>query len=553
MSGSGDLLGTAISGLVAFQRNLAVTGHNISNVNTEGYTRQTVEMATRNANISGSGYIGSGVEATTVKRVYDQLLFDQLTNRQSSFNQFNTLNEMATRVDSMLGEDLSGLAPVLQSFFDSMHGVSTSPTSIPARQVLLTDAESLVSRFGILNGQLDDLRNLVNNQLEVLTQEVSGIASSIAAVNQDIAIQKGLAGGQPPNDLLDRRDLLVNRLSEIISVSTVEADDGSLNVFIGSGQSLVLGTTASELTVARNNFDQSQFEVSFTNSGTSFSISEQLSGGMIGGLLEFREDILNPTQNSLGRIAIALADQMNTQHQAGDDINGDQGGLFFNAIVSSSPEVLTNSNNDPTSDTVSVAITDTNLLRASDYRLNYDGTTFTLTRLSDNTVVGSGGALPLAADGISVDVAGGASYAAGDSFLIRPVRQGAADIAVVLKDAAKFAAAGDGQPLGDNSNALALASMQNQKLMGGGTETYQTAYGKLVANVGVKTSEARINASAQSVLVQRASDSMASLSGVNLDEEAAALLKFQQSYQAAARVISVANDIFQTLLNAASR
>lgn len=557
MAGSGDLLGTAISGLVAFQRNLAVTGHNITNVTTDGYSRQTVEMATRTPNASGNGFIGTGVSAVTVKRNYDQFLFDQLTSRNSSYGQQNTLHEMSGRIDNMLGDPEAGLDPALQTFFDSLHGVGNNPTSVPARQVLLSDAESLANRFGVLNQQLDDLRTIVNSQLEFLTLEVTGIASSIAELNQDIAIQKGISGGQPPNDLLDKRDMLVNRLSELISVSTFEAEDGSLNVFIGSGQALVLGINANDITVSRNDFDQSEYDVNFTAGSVTYPISDQLGGGMLGGLLEFRSEVLDPAQNSLGRIAVALADQINTQHQLGDDLNGAIGGLFFNDIVNASPEVLDNSNNAGLSDTVSLAIVDTNLIQASDYRLNYDGANFTLTRLSDDVVVASAATLapPLSVDGITVSVAGGGSYTAGDSFLIRPVRKGAQNVAMVLTDPAAFAAAAIGVPLlgGDNTNALAMAQMQTQKLMGNGSESYQTAYGRMVASVGVKTSEARINASAQKALVERAEDQMESVSGVNLDEEAANLLKFQQAYQAAARVITIANDVFQTLINATSR
>jgi flagellar hook-associated protein 1 FlgK len=455
----------------------------------------------------------------------------------------------------MLGEDLSGLDPVLQTFFDSLHGVANNPTSIPSREVLLSDANSLVSRFGIMNQQIEDLRTTINTQLDMITQEVSSIAKSIAELNEGIAVQKGLAGGQPPNDLMDKRNMLVDRLSELVAVNTVEASDGSLNVFIGSGQTLVLGGNASTFGVTRNDFDPSEYEVSFSTSTVSFPISNQLNGGMLGGLLEFRSKILDPAQNALGRIAIALADQINVQHRVGDDLNGVTNVNFFNNIVSTSPKVFDNANNAVGSDTVNVTIDDTGLIQDSDYRLDWDGANFSLTRLKDNTVVATGAALPLAvaADGITVSAAGGASYAAGDSFLIRPVRSGANDIAVSLTDPAGFAAAGNGAFKGDNSNALLLAAMQHNKLMGNGTESYQTAYGKMVASVGVQTSEARVNASAQKALVQRAKEAMSEVSGVNLDEEATNLVKFQQSYQAAARVITVANEVFQSLLGAISR
>jgi flagellar hook-associated protein 1 FlgK len=556
MSGSGDLLSTGVSGLVAFQRNLAVTGHNITNVNTEGYTRQTTELATRQPNINANGFVGTGVTATTVQRVYDQFLFDQVTARNSSYNQVNTLQTMASRVDDFLGDAEAGLDPALQRFFNSLQDVANNPTSVPARQVLLSEAENLADRFQALDQRFEDMRSTINSQLEVVTSEVTGIAEGIAELNQNIILQQGLAGGQPPNDLLDQRDGLVNRLSELVAVRTVEADDGSLNVFIGNGQTLVLGTEASRFDIGRNSFDATQYEIQYTSNTASFPITDQISGGILGGLLEFRDKILDTAQNSLGRIAVALSDTVNTQHALGDDLSGNAGGLFFAPIAATAPEVLPSSYNNPASGTVSVTIDDTNLVQPSEYQLTYDGATFSLVRLEDNTVVDSGFTVAdfprtLATDGITMSLAGG--VAAGDSFLVRPVRQGAADLAVALTDPAQFAAAANGSALGDNSNALAMASMQQQKLMGNGSETYQTSYGRLIATVGVRTNEAKVNASAQKVLLQRAQDNHASVSGVNLDEEAANLVKYQQAYQAAAQVIRIADEVFQTLLGATSR
>jgi flagellar hook-associated protein 1 FlgK len=556
MANTGDMLSTAVSGLLAFQRNLSTIGHNISNVNTEGYSRQSVDMSARTPIQSANGFIGTGVDIDSVRRVYDQFLFDQVTSRSSSYHQLDTLQTMASSIDDLLGSEDAGLSPVLQNFFNALQDVSNDPTSIPARQVLISQGETLANRFQSLDQRFTDMRDLTNNQLDSMTSEINGLASSIAELNASIVLDTGATAGQPPNDLLDKRDVLLNQLSELVSVSTVDNNDGSVNVFVGNGQTLVLGTDASTLATTRSEYDQSQLEISITGSGGNIPISDQLSGGKLGGLLQFRDQILDPAQNSLGRIAISLADTFNTQHQLGDDINGNPGGLFFNSIVTSSPTVFSSSNNNPASGTVSVSISDTNFIQASDYRLDYDGANFSLTRISDNTIVDSGftvGDLPrtVASDGISVSLAG--SVAAGDSFLIRPVRNGADDINVTLSDPSQIAAAASGSALGDNSNALALVALQSQKVMGGGSETFSSAYSKLVSTVGARTSEAKVNAKAQDALLTRAVESQQAVSGVNLDEEAANLLKFQQAYQAAAQVISASNSIFQTLLNATSR
>jgi flagellar hook-associated protein 1 FlgK len=556
MAGSGNLLSTAVSGLQAFQQNLATIGHNITNVNTEGYSRQSVEMAPRTPNAFGSGFLGTGVEVTTIQRVYDQFIFDQITTRNTSFNQLDTLQNLASGIDELLANEQAGVNPTIQNFFNALQDVANNPTSASARQVMVSEAETLSNRFQSLDQRFSDLRGSINDQLGAIAGEVNSLAASIAGLNQKITLERGLSGGQPPNDLLDARDRLINQLSELVAVSTVEQESGAVNVFIGNGQSLVLGNTTNSIGITSNAYDQSQQEVSFITPTTNFEISAQLNGGKLGGLLAFREQVLDPVQNAMGRIAIALADTFNTQHQLGDDINGNPGGLFFNDIVATSPKVFASSRNDPTSGTVSVAINDSNLIQASDYRLNYDGASFSLTRLSDNTVVDSGFVVAdfpraVASDGITLDLVG--SVAAGDSFLIRPVREGGGDIAVQLTQTDEFAAAASGNALGDNTNVLALIALQSGKMLGGGTETFQSAYSKLVGKVGVATREARVNAGAQETLLGRAIEAQQALSGVNLDEEAANLIKFQQAYQAAAQVIRIADDIFQTLLSVTSR
>jgi len=556
MANTGNMLSTAVSGLQAFQRNLATIGNNISNVNTEGFSRQSVELAARTPNAASNGFIGTGVDVTTVKRVYDQFLFDQIVSRNSTFNQLDTLRTMASNIDELLANDDVGLNPAIQKFFNALQDVANNPTSIPARQVLISEAETLSERFQSFDQRFEDLNDSVNSQLRVTTAEVNSIASSIAELNENIVLQKSLTGGQPPNSLLDQRDRMVSQLSELVSVNTHESSNGSLNVFIGNGQTLVLAGEARTLSTTRNEFDLSRLEVSFDTGTTSFSISGQLNGGKIGGLLAFREDVLDPVQDSMGRIAIGLASSINVQHQLGDDINGNPGGLFFNDIVSTSSEVLSSTGNNPASGTVSVAINDTNLIQASEYRLNYDGATFSLTRLRDNTVVDSGFTAvdfprAVASDGITLSLAGGVS--AGDSFLIRPVRNGAGDIGVAISSAAEFAGAASGNALGDNSNVLALAALQTQKVLGGSTESLQSAYARLISEVGVGTREAKVNANAQRALLDRAVESQQVVSGVNLDEEAANLLKFQQAYQAAAQVVRVSDDIFQTLLSVTGR
>ncbi|MFV2057099.1 MAG: flagellar basal body rod C-terminal domain-containing protein, partial [Thiohalomonadales bacterium] len=255
----------------------------------------------------------------------------------------------------------------------------------------------------------------------------------------------------------------------------------------------------------------------------------------------------------LGRIAIKIADAINTQHQAGVDINGVAGGMFFNDVMNSSPSVLASNTNDAASGTVAISITDASALEVSDYQLNYDGSNFSLLRLSDNSVVDSGftvADLPrgVAGEGFSISLTG--TVAAGDRFKIQPTKNAAGQITMQLSDPANFAAAASGTAAGNNDNALLLADLQNKLTIANGTETFQGAFGSLVADVSIKTNQESSTRAAQGVLLEQARAAHSSVSGVNLDEEAANMLRYQQAYQASARVIAMTDEIFRSLISA---
>ena len=296
---------------------------------------------------------------------------------------------LASQVDNLLADPQAGLAPSLQRFFGAVSDVANDPSSIPARQVLLSEAQSLADRFHYLDQRLESLRNGVNTQITNTVSEINGLASGIAAMNRDIALALGTGAGQPPNDLLDQRDELVRQLAERVAVTTVPQDDGALNVFIGNGQTLVVGGNASRLDVVGNPYDPTRKEVAITAGPISSIVSDMLTGGTLGGALQFRNEMLDSAQNALGRAAIGLAATFNDQHRLGQDLNNALGGDFFTAIDNSSPRVLSTS-----AATVSVSVPDVNALTTSDYRLDYDGATYTVTRLSDNAAVYSIAAFP---------------------------------------------------------------------------------------------------------------------------------------------------------------
>jgi len=643
-----SILGISVSALNAAQVGLATTEHNIANANTPGFTRQTVDFAARQAQLTGAGFVGQGVDATSVTRAYSDFLARQVLQEQGMAGQLSTYYAQIQQIDNVVADPNAGLSPALQNFFSAVNNVSNSPDSVPARQSLISGANSLVARFQSLNQQLSDLNTSVNSQIGYSVTQINSYASQISVLNQSIVVAQS-ATGQPPNDLLDQRDQLVTQLNQQIKATVVKQSDGSFSVFVGNGQPLVVGTQTFKMTTQTSAADPTKLDVAYTYyNGTTTAInSSSLQGGNLGGLIAFRDEALTNTQNALGRVAMAVAGTFNQQHQLGQDLTG---ALGTNLFVNSSPQVTSNANNTGTATvTASVVVgADYTALTGSDYTLRFNGgTSYTLTRLSDNQVTNyPAGLTATPVDGLTLSSTAGA--AAGDSYLIRPTLNGARDISVAITDPAKIAAAlpvrsnatlanlGSGQisapsvnqpapvtpdplhpltdlnlqqpvtitfnnppstytvtgtgaglpatvaytaganisyngwsvqisgapaatdtfTIGSNTNAtsdggnvLRLAALQTQNTVAGGTTSYQGAYSQLVNYVGSKTQELQITSQAQTSMVAQTVQMQQSVSGVNLDEEAANLLRYQRAYQAAGQALKIANTLFDTILN----
>jgi flagellar hook-associated protein 1 FlgK len=457
-----SILSTGVSALTAYQRALATVGHNVANADTEGYSRQVVQFTARVPSYSGGGWIGSGVEIGTVQRRYDGFLADQVRTGLTGSGEADVYHTYARQLDDLYADAELGLDPMLQRFFGAWNSVANDPTSVPAREVLLAEAEALVDRFGFLAGRAAEITDGVNRDIEGVVADVNTLARGIAELNDAIVKSGGGDGATPANDLLDQRDQLVNRLSSLVRVTYYAQDDGALNVFIGNGQSLVVGSTAAALDVGIDPSDVTRRIISYQGQLGSQDVTAQLSGGALGGLLKVRTDVIDPSVARLDDLAVGLAAEVNARHVAGTALDGSTGRAFFT------------------------------------------------------------------------------------------VSAGAADIAVAIDDA-RLVAAGQGAGPSDNRNALELAALQRAKVMLGNTATLQGAYGQIVAGVGARTRHAGLNAEAQQGLVQQAQAAHSAVSGVNLDEEAANLMHYQQAYQAAAQVIAVAGTLFDTLIAAFRR
>lgn len=675
-----DLLNIGLSGLAANKTSLSVTGHNITNINTPGFSRQDTIQATRTPQFSGAGYIGSGTSLVDIRRSYSEFLTTQLRSSTSLSSDVAAYKSQIDQLDSLLAGTTTGVTPSLQKFFSAMQTAAEDPSNLPARQLVLSEAQGLSRRFNTVYDRLNEQNSFANKQMGAVTEQINRLAGSIGRLNESIAIAQ--SNGSQPNDLLDAREEAVRQLATFVGVNVVAQNDGSQNVFIGSGQPLVIGSNAARLEVVPGSNDPNRSEVQFIVGAARQTITTQVTGGELGGILRYREDVLDKTFNSLGRLALSINDQVNSQLGQGLDLKGQVGTKLFGDFNEESlarlrvlPSTTNSSNASPI-----LNISNSSLLTTSDYRLEFDGSNYTARRLSDNqsmTVTQNPPGTLSFQDSAGRNqgfqiVVGTPAPAAGDSFVLQPTRIGASTMSTVLDQADQLAFAAPirseanlqnrgngvisqptlqpsgssinpaalqaafppvtltydaasggftglpagatlvrvdnkGQPItpaptplfepglqnnyqltmadgtrvnmslsgrpqngdrfdiafnqngvSDNRNALALVGLQNKQVVGvdptvTGVATgssFTDSYGDLIERVGTLTAQARQDSEATGAILKQAQDNRDSLSAVNLDEEAANLIKFEQYYNASAQVIQVARSLFDTLIGA---
>lgn len=406
------LIGVGLSGLNAAQAGLLTTSNNITNQSTAGYTRQSTVQETSISLATGSGYIGQGVNVATIQRMYSQYLTTQLWSAQASSAEKDAYQTQINQLDTLLGTNSTSLATSLSSFQSAIQDWSSNPSDTASRQAVLSTARSLVSSFQTLDASMTSIREGVNQQITTSVDTINGLAAEVASLNQEIKNAEAISGGQPANDLRDQRDQVLFQLSQQIRTQTVTASDGSVSVFIGSGQSLVSGPTAASLTAVTNSEDPTSVTVALeTPYGSRISLDEStLTGGALGGLLAFKTESLDSAQNALGQMAIALTSAFNNVQNSGVDLNGNLGGDLFTI---GSPGVTVNSDNTGSA-TVTAALV------SSDYRLTYSASGYTVTRLSDSADMGTFTAgSTISVDGVTI-TPGSGTPAVGDSFLVKP-------------------------------------------------------------------------------------------------------------------------------------
>ncbi len=424
------MFGAGIAGLNANRRALDITSNNIANVNTEGYSRQR-------ANFSLEGELPE----VNARRSYDSFISNQVRSNTSSTSYLKSFSELSGQVDNNLSDAQAGIMPGMQRFFNAIQTVSNDPASPTARQTLLSEAETLAGNFNSLGERLDQLNNGLNGKLNTLTGKINSLSGGIADINQRI-FNTQASGLSEPNTLLDQRDQMIQELSELTQVTTVIQKDGAMNVFIGSGQAVVAGFDSFNLSTERNGFDPSQSEIMIDSAGGKVNISDLMRGsGEIGGVLDFRSQVLNDTRNTLGMMAIGVTSAFNEQNRAGIDLNGRAGGDFFTPIDLSSISVLTHESNRGSA-IIDASISDPNQLTGSDYSLERTTEGYQLTRMSDQQVtkLSQFPANPETIDGVELSLNSG-GMAIGDRMLIQPTRNAATTMGVAITNVNDIAAA----------------------------------------------------------------------------------------------------------------
>lgn len=689
MGAGGDILGISVSGVIAAQRALGTTGHNIANANTEGYSRQRITMEARPPTSSANGGIGNGVVVNDIHRIYDDFITGQVRNITSLSTSMDLSHDYTVQVDNMLADTKAGLAPMLQEFFSAVNGVVNNPSSSSSRQVMLGAARSLTHRFQYLDERFEVIRSAANKNMKTVSVEINELAHAIAETNHRI-ITAGEVGGNAPNDLLDQRDKLLQDLSERIGIRVTYQSDGTMNVYVGNGQLLVVGQRASKISVEGTPADPRKMDVIFQGPDSKSVITRFATGGKLGGLIDFQTTVLDRAQNELGLIAIGISKAFNDQHKLGMDVHSALGGNFFTETEKLAPQVLPNKDNKGDA-IVSAKITNIDNLNAGEYLLSYFGGKYRLIRRTDDKLIGEFSSFPqeFKSEGFSLNIDKGSMQNL-DTYIIRPTRLGAKRIDVLVDDINKIAAASPvrveasidnlgtgkislgavndtatpsftlkkgtmtppfairftdqdhfelldntgmpipvtrlalpeqskllqhkdgrdimkegptdekhmadvpavetsiyydrkngvnifptpggkdpgfrvflkGDPVAgdtfrveynddgttDNKNMLALSMLQEKPVLANGTSSFSDVYADLITRVGTKTHELEINKNAQKLLLEHVKAKRESISGVNMDEEAANLVRYQKLFQANAQIIAVSQKMLDVLM-----
>ncbi|ALO34266.1 flagellar hook-associated protein [Colwellia sp. MT41] len=656
-----SLYQTGVSGLMAAQQQLATTGHNIANVNTEGYTRQRAEQNSTLGINNGSNYLGTGTYIQDITRLYDQFSHKEQLLTQSNLGNADLLQARLTQLDQVMSTSGNAVVGSLNNFYQALNGVADNPNDSGLRSIVLNQAGILSNDFNELTDNFDRMSKAVNGEIEQVANRISEISLEIAKINETILHSQNLTQGGQPNDLLDKRDQLIGQLSEFTRVTTVTDGNGVLTVMIGQGTTLVAGITPMTLRVSAGDPDGQKTELRLVSGSSSVAISGEKLGGSLAASFEFRDEHLSQIRTEIDRLAMAISATLNDSQASGLDLNGVQGANIFTDINTTKLQqgrVLIPSDNAPGTLQAQINITDVSLVPTDEFEVRFNGTNLMMHNLTNPSAavitLGIPGAGPFDTTLGFEFIENGGNLAIGDTLTIIPTRNSAALMQTTLTNGNAIAASsavavtastnnisdgqvkitnvtnpvaaraydvtvdvyesapgtfsyrvydtatpppappiaagtyaagasvlvdipagtpdfkieisgdlvgsganaretfiiGDAFGVGNSNNAVTMAKTQEIGVTNGGRETFSKSLAVSTSVVGAKASNADLSADTAQALFTQAYNRNQAASGVNLDEEAANLMRFQQAYQAASQIISTANTLFDTILAA---
>lgn len=544
MAGISHIFNIARSGIHASQQGLATTSHNITNINTKGYSRQEVVLETKRP---AEGTIGSGVQVGAIRQTVDTFLENQLTDVNKDLGFITARNNFLVQTDGIFTEtDNSGISFNLTEFFNAARDVATNPESAIQRTVLVAKGESLANKFVTVAQGLNQIRLDADGEISRHVHTINGLATRIASLNDEIF--KGESSGREAPDLRDQRRVLVNNMAELVDIEQVTLRDG-IGINVG-GQLLVAGNHANALSTEPDPDNPPLRDVTFVRSdGSEFSISDKIHGGKIGGLLTLRDGDMVDFQDRVDRLAAVLVNEFNQQNQVGYGLDGTTNNLFFSPLTPDAP--LANDINTGTAVGTSVSIADSTLLTFDNYEIRFSSASaFSVVDVTKGATVTTGtytSGGPINFEGLDAVISG--SVVSGDVFSLSAQKGAAQQFGVALSNTDKIAAASTAAGIpGDNTNALALVAIHTNRQGNLGNVTLNDYHTISIGDVGSATRESKLALQSKNIEADQLTAMRESVSGVSLDEELTNLLSFQRSFEASARMITVADELMQTIL-----
>ena len=541
---------SSMTSLMAFKRAIDVHSQNVAGVNTEGYVRRTVSLSPGTLLESGSGSQGGREDTVVIRRQVDEFLVDQARVTGSNAERARIVAEKAAQLKGLLSADSASLQDSLVSLRDGFDGLASQPTSAYARDTLMSRLESTISRLHDLDDRIRLYEGEIDSRISSEVDTLNALTKQVADLNRKIA-SGSVENSSANSTLLDMRDRAVDRIAQKVSVRVLPGINGALSVSTKSGVSLVDGLDSATLTTIPDPYQRDRLMVALVTDSKINEISDQFGGGTIGGLLETRSTLIDPSRNQLGRVAAGLAMLLNDQNKQGVTPTGAAG---TNIVTIGGPLVMARSGNTGTA-TINASIDDVKKLTAGDYLVERSGTNWVVRRsdtLEAVTTTGAGtAASPIKFEGLALVISGTPANA--DRFLIRPTRDAVTGLALTTTNSQAVAAAkaGSGAGSGDNTNALAMARLFDDNVFDDSQRSLRGIAERLTGRVAGIADSSATSAEVQALAAEEARSARANMSSVNLDEEAAELLRFQQAYQAAAQVMRMSNQLFDSLLTIA--